>query len=288
MIQPLKNIANLSTTLQRGTVATEKVFRIIEQPVDIVDSPNASVLEHFNHSIKLKNISFKYHDKYVIDHLTLEIPKGKSIALVGASGSGKSTLVDLICRFYDANSGSIEIDNHNVKDITIHSLREKISLVSQGTFLFNDTIANNISFGLTNITQQQIIEAAKVANAHEFIVQSQNGYDTIVGESGVKLSGGQKQRITIARAVLKNAPILILDEATSALDSESEKLVQQAIENITKNRTSIVVAHRLSTIKNADEIIVMGEGKIIERGSHEALIKQNGTYKKLVDLQEIS
>lgn len=288
MIQPLKNITNLSSTTQRGIIAAEKIFSIIDEPVEIKDKPNAINLQQFNSNIKFNNISFKYNEKYVINEVTLTIPKGKNFALVGASGSGKSTMVDLLCRFYDVSKGSIEIDGHNIKDITLESLRSKIALVSQTAFLFNDTIANNIAFGLNNVSQQQIEEAAKVANAHEFILNTENGYNTMVGEGGVKLSGGQKQRITIARAVLKNAPILVLDEATSALDSESEKLVQIALENLMKNKTSIVIAHRLSTVKNADEIIVMSEGEIIERGNHDELIQHNKVYKKLVDLQEIN
>jgi ATP-binding cassette, subfamily B, bacterial MsbA len=287
MIQPLKNISNISTTMQRGIVAVERIFKTIEQPVVITNAANAQKINNFKKAITIENVSFKYEEKFVLNNINLTINKGKKVALVGASGSGKSTLADLICRFYDVSKGSIKMDDKDVKEITLESLRENIALVSQSTFLFNDTIAGNISFGLANVTQEQIIEAAKVANAHEFILQTSNGYNTMVGEGGVKLSGGQRQRITIARAVLKNAPILVLDEATSALDSESEKLVQQALEKLMQNRTSIVIAHRLSTIKNADEIIVMNEGNIMERGNHEQLIEQNKIYKKLVDLQEI-
>ena len=287
MIQPLKNIANISTTMQRGMVAVERIFKVVEEPVIIKNKPNAIPLNSFNDAIKIENLFFKYEEKLVLNNVNLTINKGKKIALVGASGSGKSTLADLICRFYDVADGSIKIDDKDIRDITLESLREKIALVSQSTFLFNDSIAGNIAFGLPNVSEQQIIEAAKIANAHEFILQTPNAYDTIVGEGGVKLSGGQRQRITIARAVLKNAPILILDEATSALDSESEKLVQEALEKLMQNRTSIVIAHRLSTIKNADEIIVMSEGNIVERGDHDNLIQQNKIYKRLVDLQEI-
>jgi subfamily B ATP-binding cassette protein MsbA len=260
---------------------------VVEEPVIIKNKPNAIPLNSFNDAIKIENLFFKYEEKLVLNNVNLTINKGKKIALVGASGSGKSTLADLICRFYDVADGSIKIDDKDIRDITLESLREKIALVSQSTFLFNDSIAGNIAFGLPNVSEQQIIEAAKIANAHEFILQTPNAYDTIVGEGGVKLSGGQRQRITIARAVLKNAPILILDEATSALDSESEKLVQEALEKLMQNRTSIVIAHRLSTIKNADEIIVMSEGNIVERGDHDNLIQQNKIYKRLVDLQEI-
>jgi ATP-binding cassette, subfamily B, bacterial MsbA len=287
MIQPLKNISNISTTMQRGIVAVERIFKVIDKPINIINKQNAFYFQDFNKTITLKNVSFKYEEKTVLNNINLTIFKGKKVALVGASGSGKSTLADLICRFYDVETGFIKIDDNDIRDITLESLREKIALVSQSTFLFNDSIAGNIAFGLPNVTEKQIIDAAIVANAHDFILQTPNGYQTIVGEGGVKLSGGQRQRITIARAVLKNAPILILDEATSALDSESEKLVQNALENLMKNRTSIVIAHRLSTIKNADEIIVMSEGCIVERGNHEDLILQNKIYKKLVDLQEI-
>ena len=288
MIQPLKNISNISTTMQRGIVAVERIFGVIEQPVTIQNKITAQSISGFYQSIEIEKLFFKYDEKYVLNDINLKVEKGKKIALVGASGSGKSTLIDLVCRFYDVSQGSIKIDSIDVRDITLESLREKIALVSQSTFLFNDTIMGNIAFGLPNVTEEQIVEAAKIANAHEFILQTTNGYNTIVGEGGVKLSGGQKQRITIARAVLKNAPILVLDEATSALDSESEKLVQEALEKLMQNRTSIVIAHRLSTVKNADEIIVMSQGNIVERGTHEQLIQQNKVYKKLVDLQEIS
>ena len=287
MIQPLKNISNISTTMQRGIVAVERIFKVIEEPVIIKNKLSAVALHSFNEAIKIENLFFKYEEKLVLNNINLTINKGKKVALVGASGSGKSTLADLVCRFYDVADGSIKIDENDIRDLTLESLRQKIALVSQSTFLFNDSIAGNIAFGLPNVSIEQIKDAAKIANAHEFILNTPNGYDTIVGEGGVKLSGGQRQRITIARAVLKNAPILILDEATSALDSESEKLVQNALEKLMQNRTSIVIAHRLSTIKNADEIIVMSEGNIVERGTHEDLIQQNKTYKRLVDLQEI-
>lgn len=288
MIQPLKNISNISTTMQRGLVAAERIFKVIEQPVTIANKDSAEELKSFETAIDIKNVSFKYQDKWVLENINLTITKGKKIALVGASGSGKSTLADLLCRFYDVVEGSITIDNVDIRNITLQSLREKIAMVSQHTFLFNDTIEDNIAFGLNNVPINKIEDAAKVANAHEFILNTPNCYNTVVGENGVMLSGGQRQRISIARAVLKNAPILILDEATSALDSESEKLVQLALENLMKERTSIVIAHRLSTVKNADEIIVMSQGKIAERGTHDELINHNGIYKKLVDLQEIN
>ena len=288
MIQPLKNISQITGNLQRGIAACERIFGFIDTEPTIKDKPNPIKLEQFEKGIEISNINFAYETKDVISNFSLSIPKNKCIAIVGSSGSGKSTLVDLICRFYDVQSGSIKLDGKDIKDLSLESLREKISFVSQNTFLFNDTIANNISFGSHNRTKEQIINAAKISNAHNFIEEAENGYDTVIGETGIKLSGGQRQRISIARAILKDAPILILDEATSALDTESERLVQDAIEKMTKDKTSIIIAHRLSTVKHADEIIVIDAGRIKERGTHSELLEQNGIYKKLVEMQEIN
>lgn len=287
MIQPLKNISHTSSTLQRGIVATERIFRMRDADIEIKDKPGAFEKLDFKGEISISNITFAYADKDVIKNISLKIPEGRKIALVGASGSGKSTLVDLICRYYDVNSGSIKIDGVDVRDIKLKSLRDLIGFVSQNTFLFNDTIASNIALGNPNATEDKIIEAAKIANAHEFIIHTENGYQTNIGEGGMKLSGGQRQRIAIARAVLKNAPILVLDEATSSLDTESERLVQDAINNMMENRTSIVIAHRLSTVRNSNEIVVIQKGEIAEQGTHEALIEKGGIYKRLVDLQVV-
>jgi ATP-binding cassette, subfamily B, bacterial MsbA len=287
MIQPLKNISSTSTNLQRGIVACEKIFDIVDSEIAITDKPTAVAKTTFSTDININGVSFSYGNTDVINTINLVIPKGKTVALVGQSGSGKSTLVDLVCRFYDVQKGSISIDGINIAAIKIKELRSLISVVSQDNFLFNDSIATNIALSHPGASQQQIIAAAKIANAHEFITAMPEGYNTVTGERGVKLSGGQRQRITIARAILKNSPIIILDEATSALDTESERLVQDAINNLMSNRTSIVIAHRLSTVRHADEIIVMQQGKIVERGTHDGLIGQNGFYKKLVDMQEV-
>jgi ATP-binding cassette, subfamily B, bacterial MsbA len=287
MIQPLKNISSTSSNLQRGIVACEKIFDIVDSEIVITDKPTAISKNDFNTAISINDISFTYGNNDVINTINLTIAKGKTVALVGQSGSGKSTLVDLICRFYDVQKGSITIDGANIADIKMKDLRGLISVVSQDNFLFNDTIASNIALSNPAATADEIVAAAKIANAHEFITAMPEGYNTITGERGVKLSGGQRQRITIARAILKNSPIIILDEATSALDTESERLVQDAINNLMSNRTSIVIAHRLSTVRHADEIIVMQQGQIVERGTHDGLIVQNGFYKKLVDMQEV-
>ena len=249
------------------------------------DKPNAIVKTDFTSDISLNNVSFKYEDDLVLKNFSIKVPKGKSIALVGQSGSGKSTIANLVTRFYDVNEGSITIDNEDIRNLTKHSLRDLMGLVTQDSILFNDTIRNNIKIGKQSATDEEIIEALKIANAWEFVKNLPNGIETNIGDSGNKLSGGQKQRLSIARAVLKNPPIMILDEATSALDTESERLVQVALENMMKNRTSIVIAHRLSTIQNADEIIVMQRGEIVEQGKHNELLEKNGTYKKLVDMQ---
>jgi subfamily B ATP-binding cassette protein MsbA len=243
-------------------------------------------LTAFNSGIEFKNVSFAYDTEHVLKNINLKIEKGKTIALVGPSGGGKSTLADLVPRFYDPTVGEILIDGNPLTDYEIESLRKFLGVVTQESILFNDTIFNNIAFGMENATEEAVMQAAKIANAHDFIMQTENGYQTFIGERGSKLSGGQRQRLSIARAVLKNPPILILDEATSALDSESEKLVQEALFNLMKNRTSIVIAHRLSTIQHADEIVVIQEGMIVERGTHEELTKRDGLYKKLSDIQK--
>ncbi len=285
IIQPAKDFSTVYYNIQKGTAAVERISGILDAEVTINEKPDAISITNFNNNIEYKNVSFKYLKDYVLKDVNLTIEKGKKIALVGQSGGGKSTLVDLLPRFYDIKEGEIKIDGYNIQDLKIKDLRHLMGIVSQESILFNDTIANNISFGMANATMEEIIEAAKVANAHEFILQTENGYETNIGDGGSKLSGGQRQRISIARAVLKNPPIMILDEATSALDTESEKLVQDALYKLMKNRTSIVIAHRLSTVQDADEICVLQHGKIIERGKHEDLTSKNGVYKKLCDLQ---
>ena len=245
-------------------------------------------MNEVNGEISFRGVDFHYEDgKQVLKDINLNIPKGRTIAIVGASGAGKSTLVDLIPRFYDASAGSITIDGVDIRDISLHDLRSLMGNVNQDPILFNDTIFNNIAFGVENATMEQVTEAAKIANAHEFIMEKEEGYNTNIGDRGVKLSGGQRQRISIARAILKNPPILILDEATASLDTESERIVQDALDKLMTNRTTIAIAHRLSTIKGADEIIVMNEGRIVERGRHEELIARNGYYKKLNDMQSL-
>ena len=285
IIQPSKELSTVYYNLQKGLASVDRISGILDAKVMITEKPDAKSLKHFENKIEYKNLSFKYIDDYVLKNINLEVKKGQKIALVGQSGSGKSTLVDLLPRFYDVKEGEISIDGNNVQDLKIHDLRSLMGIVSQESILFNDTIYNNIAFGLENATEEEIIEAAKIANAHEFILQTEHGYETNIGDRGTKLSGGQRQRISIARAVLKNPPIMILDEATSALDTESEKLVQDALFKLMKNRTSIVIAHRLSTVRDADEICVLQDGEIVERGKHNELIEKKGVYKKLHDLQ---
>ncbi|MDB9782061.1 ABC transporter ATP-binding protein/permease [Winogradskyella sp.] len=285
ILTPAKAISKASYKVKAGNAAAERVLEILETTSSLEDLPNAINKKEFNSEISVNNISFKYEDNLVLKNFSLHVPKGKTVALVGQSGSGKSTIANLVTRFYDVNEGVIEIDGKNIKDLTKHSLRNLMGLVTQDSILFNDSIKNNILLGKEEANDTDIIEALKIANAWEFVKDLPNGIETNTGDSGNKLSGGQKQRLSIARAVLKNPPIMILDEATSALDTESERLVQDALEKMMKNRTSIVIAHRLSTIQNADLIVVMQKGEIAEQGTHAELINKNGVYKKLVEMQ---
>ena len=285
ILTPAKEISKAAYRLRQGDAAALRVLEVIHAQNPIFDKENAIEKTDFQMAISLKNISFKYDNEYVLKDFSLEIPKGKTVALVGQSGSGKSTIANLIARFYDVNEGAITFDGIDIRDLKIHSLRDLIGIVSQDSILFNDSITNNLLIGKTSATEAEIKEAAKVANAYDFIEALPNKFQTNIGDMGGKLSGGQKQRLSIARAVLKNPPIMILDEATSALDTESEKLVQNALEKMMMNRTSLVIAHRLSTIQNADIIVVMEKGKIIEQGNHASLMAKNGTYRKLVEMQ---
>lgn len=285
ILQPAKNFSNGITSLQRGIVSARRIFSIMDQEPAIQSKPNAIELKKFENNIEFRNVSFAYESDRVLKNINLSIAKGKTLALVGPSGGGKSTLADLVPRFYDPTEGDVLIDGVSLRDYDLESVRQVMGVVTQESILFNDTIYNNIAFGMPHVSEADVIQAAKIANAHDFIEQTENGYQTFIGERGSKLSGGQRQRLSIARAVLKNPPILILDEATSALDSESEKLVQEALFNLMKNRTSIVIAHRLSTIQHADEIAVIQQGEITERGTHDELNAQNGLYRKLVSIQ---
>ncbi len=287
IINPAKNFSTTISNLQKGMGAVERIEEILNAPLEVEEKLGATIMNGFNSRIEFKDVSFQYGDKTVLKHINFVIEKGKTVALVGSSGAGKSTLADLIPRFHDVSSGAILIDGVNIKDFTISSLRKQMSIVTQEAILFNDTIASNIALGNIQATANEITEAATIANAHSFILQKENGYTTNIGDRGMKLSGGERQRVTIARAVLQNPPILILDEATSSLDTESERLVQDAIINLMQERTSLVIAHRLSTIRNADEIIVLQKGEIIERGTHDMLLAQNGFYTRLVKMQEI-
>lgn len=285
ILTPAKAISKASYRVKNGIAAADRVFEILHHDNQMPDLPNAIALDTFNKQIDINTISFKYDNDLVLKNFSIKVPKGKTVALVGQSGSGKSTIANLLTRFYDVNEGSIAIDGHDIKTLTKKSLRGLMGLVTQDSILFNDTIKNNLLIGKQNATEQEIIEALKIANAWEFVENLPQGIETNVGDAGNNFSGGQKQRLSIARAVLKNPPIMILDEATSALDTESERLVQIALENMMKNRTSVVIAHRLSTIQNADEIIVMHKGEIAEQGKHNELIALDGVYKKLVDMQ---
>lgn len=287
IINPVKALSTSFSNMQKGSAAIIRIEEVLNTHITVDDNPTGKKLTTFNESIEFRNVSFAYADAVILDNINLTVKKGQTIALVGSSGAGKSTLADLVPRFHDVTGGEVLIDGINIKDYSLHSVRSLMSIVTQEPILFNDTIANNIALGFTDATDEQIIDAAKIANAHEFITKKEDGYKSNIGDRGSKLSGGERQRLTIARAVLKNPPILILDEATSSLDTESERLVQDAINNMMQNRTSIVIAHRLSTIRHADEIIVLQKGKIVERGNHEALLTQNGFYRRLVEMQEV-
>jgi subfamily B ATP-binding cassette protein MsbA len=287
ILTPAKAISKASYKVKNGIAAADRVFEVLESEDSMSDEENAKFLSEFNESIALKNIVFKYEKENVLNDFSISVKKGQTVALVGQSGSGKSTIANLLTRFYDVSEGSIEIDGIDIKKFTKKSLRSQIGLVTQDSILFNNSIKNNLLIGNENATNDEIIEALKVANAWEFVKELPGGIDSNIGDAGNSLSGGQKQRLSIARAVLKNAPIMILDEATSALDTESERLVQEALENMMKNRTSIVIAHRLSTIQNADQIIVMKQGEIVEQGKHQELLDKKGMYHKLVLMQSL-
>lgn len=288
IIPPSKSLSKASYKIQRGNASSERVLEVLDAQNPIQNAPDAQSLASFEHGISFKDVSFSYQEKMVLKNINLEVEKGKMIAFVGQSGGGKTTLTNLVPRFYEVNTGSLSIDGKEIKQIKLHDLRNLMGIVTQETLLFNESIAYNIALGKPNASRQEIIAAAKIANAHQFIEQQEQGYETNIGDGGNKLSGGQKQRISIARAVLKNPPILILDEATSALDTESEKLVQEALYKLMENRTSMVIAHRLSTIQNADEIVVLQDGEIAERGSHQQLLEQKGIYRRLVEMQSFS
>ena len=285
ILNPAKSISQSISSIQRGIASAERIFRLIDEKPVIQNSPNAVLKKTFSQGLKFEAVSFKYEKDYVLKDINLTIDKGMTVALVGSSGAGKSTLADLVPRFFDASEGRITLDDIDLKEIEIESLRNLMGVVTQESILFNDTVAKNIAFAMPNAKMEDIIQAAKIANAHEFIKDLENGYETNIGERGGKLSGGQRQRLSIARAVMKNPPLLVLDEATSALDTESEKLVQDALTKLMKNRTSLVIAHRLSTIQHADLIIVMDKGTIVEKGTHEELMEKEGNYHKLITMQ---
>ena len=287
IINPAKTLSTSFSNMQKGTAAIQRIEEVLKAPITVDDNPNGKKINSFNYSIEFKNVCFAYNEFVILKNINLKIEKGKTIALVGSSGAGKSTLVDLVPRFHDVTSGELLIDGVNIKSYSLKSLRNLMGIVTQEPILFNDTIANNIALGKPNASEEEIINAAKIANAHSFIFNKKLSYESNIGDRGSKLSGGERQRLTIARAVLKNPPILILDEATSSLDTESERLVQDAINHLMQDRTSIVIAHRLSTVRHADEIIVLQKGEIAERGTHNELIAKNGIYKRLVDMQKV-
>ena len=289
VLRPAKAMVIAGANIQRGRGAGERILEIIDKPIEVKDKMDAKEVSSFNHSIEFNNVYFAYNETPILKDISFTIPKGRTIALIGSSGVGKSTIADLIPRFYDVKAGEILLDGIDIRDYKMESLRSLMSFVTQETFLFNDTIFNNIALGRPDATEEEVMNAAIIANAHDFILQTENGYQTITGDRGIRLSGGQRQRLCIARAVLKNPSFLILDEATSSLDTESEKTVQDALSKLMKDSTTLVIAHRLSTIREADEIIVLHEGKIIERGHHNELIEiEEGVYKKLTGLQQIA
>ena len=288
ILTPAKSIARAGYTIRKGMASVERIFKILDAKNPLTDKPNAIVKKSFDKNLVLDHVSFRYEDDNVLKNVSFTVNKGETLALVGQSGSGKSTIANLLMRFYDVNEGAIKIDDIDIRDMTKKSLRGLMGLVTQDSILFNDTVRNNIALGKPDASMDEIIKAAKIANAHDFIMELPNGYDTNIGDSGNRLSGGQKQRLNIARAILKNPPVLILDEATSALDTESEKLVQDALDNLMTNRTSVVIAHRLSTIKNADKIVVMHKGEIVEMGTHQELMQREGVYHNLIMLQSFA
>jgi len=285
MYQPFKKLSGSNTSIQQGLISAERVFQILDTPSDVQERPDARPAPAFSREIEFHDVSFGYEDKLVLKNINLKIKAGQMVALVGMSGVGKSTLADLVPRFYDATAGKITLDGVDIRDVTLASLRSQIGIVTQQTFLFNDSVRNNIAYGDRNKDMDHIIDAAKAAYAHDFIMGMPKGYDSLVGELGTKISGGERQRLSIARALLKDPPILILDEATSSLDSESEKVVQVALERLMATRTTLVIAHRLSTIRKADRIVVLVNGSIVEDGNHEELLAHKGEYSKLYDLQ---